>query len=107
MEFRDIREEKAVDSLLETLREGNYKKATLKLGELRGNPEEFMKLFEYLTEKNRLKDVKINVKTVKAKVKCLSCDWNGDPEVERNGVRCPRCRSDVKILSGHEFRLEL
>ncbi|UCD03239.1 MAG: hydrogenase maturation nickel metallochaperone HypA [Candidatus Aenigmatarchaeota archaeon] len=107
MEFRDIREEKAVDSLLHTLKEGNYKKATLKLGELRGRPEEFMKLFEYITHESRLQDLKLKIKTVKARVRCLSCDWKGDPEIVRNGVRCPRCRSDVKVLRGHEFHFEL
>ena len=107
MEFRDIREEKAVDSLLHTMKEGKHKKATLKLGELRGKPEEFMKLFEYLTKESRMRDIKLKIKTVKARVNCLSCDWKGDPEMQRNGVRCPRCRKDVEILSGHEFHFEV
>jgi Zn finger protein HypA/HybF involved in hydrogenase expression len=107
MELRDIREEKAVDSFLQTLKEGNYRKATLKLGELRGKPEEFRKLFNYLVKESSLKDVKLKIKPVRAKVKCVSCDWKGDPDIQRNGVRCPRCRSEVEILSGNEFHIDL
>ncbi len=106
MEFRHIREEKAVDSLIRMLKEGKYRKAKIKLGELRGRPVEFMKLYKYLTEESRLRDVKLKIKPVRAKVGCLSCDWRGDPEIMRNGVRCPRCRSDVEILRGHEFEVQ-
>ena len=107
MEFRNLREEKAVYSLIELLKEGKYRKATLKLGELRGKPAEFMKLFDYLVEESSLKDIKLKIKPVKAKVSCLSCDWKGDPDIMPNGVRCPRCRSDVEILSGHEFLIDV
>ena len=107
MEFKNLREEKAVDSFLETLKEGKYKKATLKLGELRGKPEEFRKLFDYLVEESSLKDIKLKIKPVKAKIDCLSCDWKGDPEIQRNNIRCPRCRSEVQILSGHEFHINV
>lgn len=107
MEFKNLREEKAVYSFLETLKEGKYKKAALKLGELRGKPEEFRKLFDYLVEESSLKDIKLKIKPVKAKISCLSCDWKGDPEIKANDVQCPRCRSEVQILSGHEFHINV
>ncbi|MCD6495945.1 MAG: hydrogenase maturation nickel metallochaperone HypA [Candidatus Aenigmarchaeota archaeon] len=107
MEIKHLREEKAVDSLIELLKEGKYKKATVKLGELRGMPEDFLKLYEYLAWESPLSKVKIRVKPVKAKIQCLSCDWKGDPEILKNGVRCPRCKGDVKILRGNEFSVEL
>ncbi len=103
MEFKDVREEKAVDSLIALLKEGNYRKATITLGELRGDPEEFMKLFSFLTEGSELGKTKLKIKAVRAKVDCLSCDWKGDPKIYRNHVECPRCRGDVKVLKGQEF----
>ncbi len=107
MEFKNIREENAVSTLIDMLKQGKYKKASVKLGELRGKPEEFTKLYNYLTEESRLKDVKLKIKGIKAKVKCMSCDWKGDPHIKPNHVQCPRCFSDVHILKGNEFQVHL
>lgn len=107
MEIKHLREEKAVESLIELLKEGKYRKATVRLGELRGKPEDFLKLYKYLAWESPLSKVKIKLKPVKAKIQCLSCDWKGDPEILRSTIRCPRCKSDVKILSGDEFHVEL
>ncbi len=107
MEFKNLREEKAVYSLIELLKEGGHRKATLKLGELRGKPDEFMKLFDYLVKESSLREVKLKIKPVRARVNCLSCDWKGDPEMANNSIRCPRCRSDVEILQGNEFHISL
>jgi Zn finger protein HypA/HybF involved in hydrogenase expression len=106
MELKNIREEKAVDTLIAHLKEGGYRKAKIVLGELRGNPEEFRKLFDYLTEGSSLGKTKLNIKPVKARVRCLSCDWKGDPGIKDNHVECPRCRSEVEILSGHELKMQ-
>jgi Zn finger protein HypA/HybF involved in hydrogenase expression len=107
MEFKsgNLREENAVDSAIELIKSGNYKKAKIKLGELRGKPEDFKRLFEYLTKGSSLENVKLKIKGVPAKIECMSCDWKGDPDIQHNNVRCPRCLSDVKILSGHEFQV--
>ncbi len=104
MKFSKIRSEKAVDSFIEALKEGNYKKAKVTLGELRGTPKEFMEMYNYLTKNSPLNDVKIKISTVKAKIDCLSCDWKGDAHIKENHVECPRCRSDVNVLKGHELR---
>lgn len=105
MEFKNIREEQVVDAVIELLKSGNYRKAKIKLGELRGNPKEFMKLFEYLTKNTGLEGAKLHIKGIPARVECLKCDWKGDPDIQPNHVRCPRCFSDVRILSGHEFQV--
>jgi Zn finger protein HypA/HybF involved in hydrogenase expression len=105
MEFKNIREENPVDAAVELLKSGNFRKAGIKLGELRGNPEEFMRLFNYLTKGTQLEGAKLKIKAIPAKVECLSCDWKGDPEIKPNDVRCPRCLSEVKILCGNEFQV--
>jgi Zn finger protein HypA/HybF involved in hydrogenase expression len=105
MKFENLREEKAVDAVIELLKEGNYKKATVKLGELRGNPADFMRLFKFLTKDTGLEDAKLHIKQVPAKVKCTSCDWRGDPEIQPNNVRCPRCLSKAVILKGNELQV--
>jgi hydrogenase nickel incorporation protein HypA/HybF len=107
MEFKNLREEQAVDAIIEQLKKGNFRKATIRLGELRGTPQEFMDLFKFLTKNSRLEDADLKIKSIPAKVKCLSCDWKGDPEIKKNEVRCPRCFRDVEILSGHELRIDL
>ena len=106
MKFSKIRSEKAVDSFIESLKEGNHKKANIRLGELRGTPKEFMELYSYLTKDSSLKDVEIKISTIKAKIDCLSCDWKGDAQIKENHVECPRCRSDVNVLSGHELHFD-
>lgn len=105
MEFEKLREEKAVDTVIELLKEGNYKKAKVKLGELRGKPDDFMRLFGFITKNTRLEDVKLKIKHVPAKVQCTSCDWKGDPDIQPNEVRCPRCLSPVNILRGNELQV--
>ncbi len=107
MELGKVREEKAVDSLIQLLKEGSYRKAKIKLGQIKGDPAEFMKLFNFLTENTRLQETRISIETVKAKVSCNSCDWKGDPEILHDHVRCPRCRSDVDVLKGNEFEVHL
>jgi Zn finger protein HypA/HybF involved in hydrogenase expression len=107
MELKIIREEQPVDALIEALKSGKYRKAKVKLGELRGNPEKFMRLFDYLTKGTPLNDAKIKISPARARVKCRSCDWKGDPDVLPNDVRCPRCRSEVDILSGNEFHVSV
>ena len=47
----------------------------------------------------------MKINPVKAKVSCNSCDWRGDPDVQPDHVRCPRCLSDVEVLSGNEFEV--
>ena len=105
MEFKNLTEEKAVENVIGMMKAGKHKKAKVKLGELWGRPDEFMKLFEFLTENTSLQGAKLKIKSVPARVDCLSCDWKGDPEIKDSGVRCPRCLSDVKILSGREFQV--
>jgi len=107
MEFKkeDLREENPVDAAIELLKSGNYKKAKIKLGELRGKPAEFMRLYKYLTKGTKLEDVELKIKWIPAKVECTSCDWRGDPDIQQNNVRCPRCLSEVKILRGNEFQV--
>jgi len=107
MELRNIREQEAVDALIELLKNGNYRKAKVNLGQLKGNPKKFMDLFSYLTENTSLEGVEISIKEVKAKVKCHKCDWKGDPELKGPDVRCPRCFSDVDILRGNEFQVHV
>ena len=104
MDLRKIREEKAVDSLIALLKEGNYRKARVTLGEIRGNPKEFLKLFSYLTEGSRIGKTKVSIKPVRAKVTCNNCAWSGDGEVLQDRVRCPRCRNaEVEVLQGNEM----
>jgi Zn finger protein HypA/HybF involved in hydrogenase expression len=104
MELRKIREEKAVDSLIALLKEGNYRKATVTLGEIRGNPKKFMELFSYLTEGSRLGKTKLSIKPVRAKVSCSNCSWKGDGDVTEDRVKCPRCRNvEVEVLQGNEM----
>ncbi|MBN2330664.1 MAG: hydrogenase maturation nickel metallochaperone HypA [Candidatus Aenigmarchaeota archaeon] len=105
MEFKNLREENPVDETIAQLKSGNFRKASIKLGQLRGSPEEFMRLFNYLTKDTRLEGAKLKIKAVPAKIACLSCDWRGDPDIKPNDVRCPRCLSEVKILKGHEFQI--
>jgi len=108
MEFGRIREEKAVDTLIETLKKGNYKKANVVLGEILGHPEEFMKLYRYLVGESRLGRVKISIKSVPAKIECMKCDWKGDPNIRHDGPSCPRCLSDnVNVLRGNEFEIHV
>jgi Zn finger protein HypA/HybF involved in hydrogenase expression len=108
MDLRKIREEKAVDSLLALLREGNYKSARVTLGEMRGDPAEFMKLFNYLTEGSRFEKTKISIKSVRAKVLCDNCNWKGDAKVLEDHVRCPRCRHEgVQVLQGNEMEVHV
>jgi Zn finger protein HypA/HybF involved in hydrogenase expression len=104
MDMRKIKEEKAVDSLIALLKEGNYRKARVTLGEIRGSPEEFLKLFSYLTEGSSVGKTRVSVTSVRAKVYCGNCDWKGDAAVLADRVRCPRCRhGDVVVLSGNEM----
>lgn len=107
MEFENLREEKAVDTVIELLKSGDYKKAKVKLGELRGKPDDFKRLYGYLTKDSRLGDVKLKIKPVRAKVRCNACDWKGDPDIRQNGVRCPRCLSPVEILKGNELQISV
>jgi Zn finger protein HypA/HybF involved in hydrogenase expression len=107
MELKNLREENPVDAAIEQLKSGNYRKAKIKLGQLRGNPEEFMRLFDYLTKGSRLEGANLKIKAVPAKVKCTSCDWKGDPDIKANDVRCPRCLSEVSILQGNEFQISV
>jgi Zn finger protein HypA/HybF involved in hydrogenase expression len=106
MEFRNIREEKTVCTFIDMLRKGNHKKATVKLGQLKGSPEAFMNFFNYLTQGSDLQNARIKIKPIRARVRCLSCDWKGDPQIKTDGVECPRCRSDVEVLNGHEFQVQ-
>ena len=104
MDLRKIREEKAVDSLIALLKEGNYGKARVTLGEMRGDPKEFMKLFNYLTEGSRFEKTRVSIKTVRAKIVCDNCSWKGDGKVLEDRVRCPRCKNeDVEVLQGNEM----
>jgi len=104
MDLRKIREEKAVDSLISLLKEGNYRKARITLGEMRGDPKEFMKLYNYLTEGSRFEKTMIKIKPIRAKVFCDNCRWRGDGKVLEDHVRCPRCRNeDVQVLQGNEM----
>lgn len=106
MELKYIREEYPVESIIEAMKEGNHKKAKVKLGQLRGNPDEFIKLFNYLTSRGKLDGAKLKIKSVRAKIDCLKCDWKGDPKILPNSVICPRCLSEnIKILKGHEFHM--
>ncbi len=107
MEFKNMREENPVDAAIELLRSGKRRKASIKLGELRGKPQDFMRLFEYLTKGTRLEGTKLKIKSVPAKIECLSCDWKGDPDIKPNDVRCPRCLSEVRITQGDEFQVVL
>ena len=107
MEFRKIREENAVDAVIEKLKAGNYRKAKVKLGEIIGNPVEFMKLFEYLTKGTGLEGTKLKIKAVPSKVDCFYCDWKGRAELHESGARCPRCSRDVMILQGNELEIHL
>jgi Zn finger protein HypA/HybF involved in hydrogenase expression len=107
MKFLNIREENPVDSLVELLKQGDYKKASITLGQLRGNPDEFLKLFKYVTRNTRLEQTVLDINPVKAKVDCPQCGWRGDPDIKPNGVSCPKCRGPVRILKGHEFRVHV
>jgi len=107
MKFPKIREENAVDSLVDMLKQGEYKKATVTLGQLRGNPDEFLKLFKYVTRNTRLEQTALKINPVRARVDCMKCDWKGDPEIKYNGVACPKCRGPVKVLRGREFRVHV
>lgn len=105
LEFKDIREENAVDTVIGLLKEGKHKKAKIKLGELRGNPEEFIKLFRFITKNTDLENAELKIKSVPARIDCLSCDWKGDPDIRKNDVKCPRCKSGVNVLSGGELQV--
>ena len=107
MEFSNMREENPVDAVIAVLKSGNYRKAKIKLGQLRGNPKEFMKLFNYLTKDTRLEGADIRIKAVRAKVRCNNCDWRGDPDIQPNRVRCPRCFAPAEILKGREFQIHV
>ena len=105
MELKNLREENPVDAAIEQLKAGNFRKAKIKLGQLRGSPQEFMRLFDYLTKDTKLEGAKLKIKAIPAKIECLSCDWKGDPDIKPNDVRCPRCLSEVKILRGDELQI--
>ena len=107
MEFKRIREEKAVDTLISLLSQGDYKKASVKLGEQMGEPQEFMKLFGYLTKGSRLEGVKVRIDTVPLKAECDYCDWTGKPELPGKGPQCPRCKRDARLLQGNELQITL
>jgi Zn finger protein HypA/HybF involved in hydrogenase expression len=107
MEFKMRREENPVDALIELLKSGNYRKAKIKLGQLRGRPEDFRNMFEYLTKDTKLEGTRLKIQPVRAKVECNFCDWIGDPEIQPNDIKCPRCRRAVKVLRGDELQIHV
>ena len=107
LERRIIREEHAVDDVISALRSSGKMKASVKLGQLRGSPPEFLNLFKYLTKNTALEGAKLRVRPVRAKVSCTKCDWRGDPDIQPHAVRCPRCLKDVDILKGHELEIKV
>lgn len=106
-----------VNSALKSIE--NYKiesveKVFLDVGELTFlNPEQLRFSFKVLTKDNILSGAELVIEEKKAEIECPSCGYKGklEDESEENhfGIPmlfCPKCKGDVKLLSGRECILK-
>ncbi len=108
MEFRHIREEHAVDHVIEVLKESSARKAKVRLGELRGSPGAFGELFAYLTKGSRLEGANVEVESIPAIIECMYCDFRGAPDLDAADLACPKCQGkDIIVRQGSEMEVRV
>lgn len=90
--------------------------ARLRVGELTFlNPDQLRFAFEVLTKGTIAEGAELIIETVRAKLRCRSCGYEGEASYEGEEVhiplaplllKCPRCGSmDVELTSGRECTL--
>ncbi len=108
MEFMHIREEHAVDHVIEVMKGSRTRKARVKLGELRGNPGAFNELFSYLTKGTPLEGAQVRIESVPAVIECMLCDFRGPPDLEAADLACPKCQGkDIVVRQGSEMEIRV
>ena len=104
---------KIVDSVLEEAKKRDAQKVEqveLEVGEFTMLGQEQLKFaYEVLSKDSILKGSKLEIRSIKGRIKCDSCGYEGDVKVAEDAphrsvpiLECPKCHSAAKIVEGRE-----
>ncbi len=81
------------------------KQINLEIGELSGFiPEWIQTYFDFVSKDTIAEKAKLNIKKVKAKLKCLECEKEFGLKKDNLDFTCPKCKSkDIDLLQGREY----
>lgn len=102
-----------VDSVLEEAKKrkaNKVERVELEIGEFTMLGHEQMKFaYEVLSKDTILNGSELEIRTVKGKIKCDSCGYEGDIKISEDTphrsvpvLECPRCHSAAKIIEGRD-----
>lgn len=97
-----------LDIVLDYAKKYNAKKVktiNLEIGELSGFiPEWIQTYFDFVSKDTLAEKAKLQIKKVKAKIKCIECGKEFGIKRENIEFACPKCKStDIELLSGREY----
>jgi len=102
-----------VDSVLEEAKKRGARKVEnveLEIGEFTMLGHEQMKFaYEVLSKDTILQGSNLEVRTIKGRIKCDSCGYEGDVKISEDTphrsvplLECPKCHSAARIIEGRE-----
>jgi len=96
-----------IEVVSELGRFGNPKRARLRLGAMRSEPERFREMFKEYVRGTPLEGTELDIEDVPVEVFC-PCGFSGMVEVHEHVhfVRCPECGKVADITSGNEVEVE-
>jgi len=110
-EAKNMHEMAALQEVVRELsRLGNPKKAKLRLGAMRADPEHFKELFDEYVRDSPFEGTELNIEDVPVEGLC-TCGFSGfvDPPEGGEGhihfVRCPNCGRVLDITKGNEIEV--
>ncbi len=86
---------------------GNPKRAKIRLGAMKGDPEQLREMFEEYVTGSPLEGTELEIEEVPVEAFC-PCGFSGFIDVEEHVhfVRCPKCGKVADIRSGNELEVE-
>jgi len=101
-----MHEQSAVQTIIETLKTTNPKKAKIKLGMMRGEKSRILDIFKNQVQDTPLEQIKLEIEQTPVTSRC-QCGFEGTVDIPGHVhfIRCPKCSKIIDPLTGNELEI--